>query len=252
MPMHDWKKVPVGLYHHFHQQWIGELCDALNGGGLPQGYFALVDYRTSEYVPDVLAVAQPKGTNTESRTAATMVLEAPKVRYHVQESDNSVYAKRANSLAVRNDDGELVTIIELVSPGNKDSRRALRKFIDKALEFLYGGVNMLIIDPFPPTRRDPEGIHKAIWDEIMPSDFELPASKPLTVVSYLAAAVKEAFVETLAPGDTLPEMPLFLSIGGHVPAPLERSYQACWAKVPKYIQDKIEASTAKKRSRASS
>ena len=25
---------------------------------------------------------------------------------------------------------------------------------------------MLVIDLLPPTRRDPQGIHKAIWDEI--------------------------------------------------------------------------------------
>ena len=56
MPIHDWTRVEAGTYHHFHQQWTGELCDALNAGVLPDGYFALVDQRAVGMVPDVLAL----------------------------------------------------------------------------------------------------------------------------------------------------------------------------------------------------
>ena len=38
MPIHDWTRVPVGTYHFFHQRWIQDIADALNGGGLPEGY----------------------------------------------------------------------------------------------------------------------------------------------------------------------------------------------------------------------
>ena len=60
----------------------------------------------------------------------------------------------------------MVAIIEIVSPGNKHSKDALRKFVSKAVEFLDQGVHLLIVDLFPPTKRDPNGIHRAIWDEI--------------------------------------------------------------------------------------
>jgi hypothetical protein len=39
MPIHDWARVPAGTYHFFHQRWISAIADALNAGGLPEGYF---------------------------------------------------------------------------------------------------------------------------------------------------------------------------------------------------------------------
>ena len=56
--------------------------------------------------------------------------------------------------------------------------------MNKAIEFLDRGVNLLLIDLFPPTSRNPQGIHKVIWDEIREEPFELPADKRLTVVAY--------------------------------------------------------------------
>ncbi len=47
MPVHDWTIAPSGYFHHFHQQWAVSVCNALNGGVLPRGYFALVEQRES-------------------------------------------------------------------------------------------------------------------------------------------------------------------------------------------------------------
>ena len=41
MPIHDWTRVDAGLFHAFHQDWIGVLARALNAGVLPPDYFAL-------------------------------------------------------------------------------------------------------------------------------------------------------------------------------------------------------------------
>ncbi|MBX9581393.1 MAG: hypothetical protein K2X87_13915, partial [Gemmataceae bacterium] len=57
MPVHDWAKADVGLFHHFHQSWAVQLCDALNAGIMPAGYFALVEGKVLGWEPDVLAVA---------------------------------------------------------------------------------------------------------------------------------------------------------------------------------------------------
>ncbi len=43
---------------------------------------------------------------------------------------------------------------------------------------------MLVIDLFPPSKRDPQGIHKLIWDEFQEEDLELPADKRLTLAAY--------------------------------------------------------------------
>src|SRR5581483_29677 len=205
MPIHDWTRVPVGLYHHFHQSWAVNFAEALNGGRLPEGYYALVDQRAVGLVPDVLALRRgPRSTPPTGGTGGVAVTQAPPAaRFTSEETDRQVYARRANRGAVRNAFGELVAVIELVSPGNKDSRSALKMFVDKAVEFLNRGVNLLLVDLFPPTRRDPQGIHKAVWAEIQEEPFELPADKPLTVVAYAAGPPKKAYVEPVAVGDAL-------------------------------------------------
>jgi hypothetical protein len=65
----------------------------------------------------------------------------------------------------------------------------------RPLDFLRQGVNILIVDPFPPSERDPQGIHKVIWDEIQEEPFELPPDKPLTLAAYSAGVPKKAYVE---------------------------------------------------------
>jgi hypothetical protein len=62
----------------------------------------------------------------------------------------------------------------IVSPGNKCGTHALQDFVNKSLAYLDQGIHLLVIDLFPPTSRDPQGIHKAIWQEVTDEPFELP------------------------------------------------------------------------------
>ena len=79
-----------------------------------------------------------------------------------------------------------MAVIEIVSAGNKSSKARFRKFVKKTCDFLDQGVHVLIIDLFPPTPRDPQGIHQAIWSEKYDGDFEFRADKTLTLASYRA------------------------------------------------------------------
>ena len=38
MPVHDWTRVEAGIFHDFHNVWIGQLRNTLNEGLLPEGY----------------------------------------------------------------------------------------------------------------------------------------------------------------------------------------------------------------------
>ena len=150
------------------------------------------------------------------------------------------YVGKANRIAIRHRLGKVVAVIEIVSPGNKSSRQALRSFVEKAYELLRQEINLLVIDLFPPSPRDPQGIHKAIWDEIQEEPFELPSDKPLTVAAYSAAEPRTAYVEPVAVGDPLPGLPIFLDPATYVPAPLEATYASTWAKCPKIVRDLVE------------
>jgi hypothetical protein len=82
----------------------------------------------------------------------------------------------------------------------------------------------------PP--RDPQGIHKVICEEIGDLPFELPPGKPLTLAAYQVEPTKTAYIEPIAVGDRLPEMPLFLQDEYYVNVPLEETYQATWNVLP--------------------
>jgi hypothetical protein len=101
-------------------------------------------------------------------------------------------------------------------------------------------IHLLVIDLFPPSARDPHGIHKAIWDEFQEEDFELPPDKLLTLASYDAGPLRVAYIEPIAVGDVLPAMPLFLKPEYYVPAPLEASYQATWNLFPAALRGLLE------------
>ncbi len=203
MPIHDWTRVEPGDFHHFHLCWVVAMGNALNRGLLPTGYLARIERTIS-------------GLERNGET------------------------KRADRVMIRHGRGQVVAIIEIVSPGNKESRDALRSFVEKAAEILKQGVNLLVVDLFPPTPRDPHGIHKAIWDEFADEPFEQPEGKPLIVASYIGGETPTAYVESVGVGDELPALPIFLSETRYIPAPLEPTYQQAWADFPSMLQGLVE------------
>jgi hypothetical protein len=236
MPIHDWTRVDAGLYHNFHQDWTIEVYRALNGGVLPAGYVALTDLKVEGYEPDVLAIR-----GDESPGGVAVADAPPRARLLARaESEPAAYARKANRVVVRHGLGPVVAVIEVVSPGNKDSRHAVQSFKTKAVEFLRRGVSLLLIDVFPPTPRDPDGLHQVVWDEFPGPPFEpRPADKPLTVASFDAGAGPTVYADLLAVGDVLPDPPLFLSPGRYVEVPLERAYMAAWAVTPQLIRTRV-------------
>jgi hypothetical protein len=181
--------------------WIAALYNALNTGLLPADYVALAE----------------------------------------RSAEGDSYAQRANRVAIRYLLGRVVTVLAIVSPGNKETPNTLRAFVEQMAGLLDQGIHLLIVDLFPPTKNDPQGIHKAIWDEVCGEPFELPPDKPLTLVAYTAGAVKCAYVELVAVGDALPSMPLFLNPESYVTVPLEGTYQTAWGACPDVLKEAVEA-----------
>jgi hypothetical protein len=241
MPVHDWTRVDANLFHDFHQTWTIAIRNALNGGLLPKGYSALVEQHAGGVVPDVLALERRTRGNQPPKPAGGAVVTAtpPQTRY-VLRAEHEVSAARGNRITIRHPLGRVVCIIEIVSPGNKSSRSALRAFVEKSAAFLRQGIHLLTVDLFPPSARDPQGIPKAIWDEIEEQPFELPPDKPLTVAAYFAGVPKTAYVETVAVGDVLPDMAAYLDDDTWVAVPLEATYQATWASCPEDMREAVE------------
>jgi hypothetical protein len=243
MPIHDWSRVQAGIFHHFHHSWIEEIKRALNRELLPSDNYALVEQLGSGLGLDVLTLQGPTRNTPEGSVGAGCVALAdspPKVRFR-QRKEVDQYADKAKVVAVRHaSDHRVVAMVEVVSPGNKSTRAAVRRFVEKADEMLKRGVHLLILDLFQSGPRDPQGLHKLIWDEVSENDFALPPQTPLTLAAYIGYPCPEAFVEPVSVGAALPNMPLFLTPDLYVPLPLETTYQAAWQAVPAFWRDVVE------------
>ena len=238
MPIHDWTRVEAGDFHDFHKCWVVAIRNALNAGLLPVGYMAMAEQVTGRPIPDVVTLQayEPKAGPEGGIAVATA---QPTARL-IAKIERINYAKRADRVVIRHGRGKVVAIIEILSPGNKESRAALRSFVEKAADILNQGVNLLVVDLFPPTPRDPQGIHKAIWDELSDQPFVAPPDKPLIVASYIGGDIPTAYVESVGIGDELPSLPIFLSETRYIPAPLEATYQEAWAVFPAMLKELIE------------
>ncbi len=240
MPIHDWTRVDPGIFHDFHQAWTIEIRNALNAGRLPPEYFALAEQIVGGPIPDVITLKRKARPDQSPRASGGVaVADAPPHARFVTTAEPDLYARKANRIVVKHRLGRVVAVIEIVSPGNKDSQHAVRAFVEKAAELLRQGINLLIVDLFPPSPRDPHGIHKAIWDEIRDEPFELPPDKPLTVAAYCAGVPQTAYVEPVAVGDPLPSLPIFLDPATYVSAPLESTYQTTWAECPEAVKEEF-------------
>jgi hypothetical protein len=244
MPIHDWTRMEAGDFHDFHQGWTIRIRDALNQGLLPPGYSAMAEQVTGRPIPDVVTLQTRRPTSDNE--GGIVVREKPPSAQVVARYEKQVYAKRANRVAIRHGRGRVVAIIEIVSPGNKSSQNAIRSFVEKAADILNQGVHLLIVDLFPPTPRDPDGLPGLIGDEFG-EVFKLSGDRPLTLASYLGGEVPIAYVNSVAVGESLPSMPVFLSIGeyAYVQVPLEETYNQEWAVYPAFLKEFMEAPAAR-------
>jgi hypothetical protein len=241
MPIHNWKRVDAGIFHALHHDWITEIARVLNRGLLPADYYALPEQHAAGFGPDVLALELDRDddTNEWDETPATsgadrggVLLATPKLQ-PVAESDMAFYRRKQKGVAVRHVSGDrLVAMVEIVSHGNKSSRKAIRAFVEKAAELLDQQIHLLILDLHPPGRRDPQGIHGEIWEEVTGEEYTAPADKPLTLAAYESGLSLRAYVVHAAIGDTLTDMPLFLEPKKAVTVPLEATYTAAFTNLP--------------------
>lgn len=250
MPMHDWTRVEPGIYHDFHNLWLLSIRRALNNGILPPTYYAMGEQVTVSAEADILTLQGPPQNGPRLTPGrGVQMLSASRPAVGVLERDELAPRKRPRErIAVRHvSTHRVVAVLELMSPGNKSGRRPFAAFVGKAVAVLEARVNLFVIDPFPPTARDPNGVHAAIWGRLVKrrknrKPYVAPADRQLTTASYCVSSDEvTAAVQPFAVGETVPAMPLFLEQELYVTVPLEATYQTAWPDVPKVWRDVLEA-----------
>ena len=234
MPVHDWTRVDAGMFHAFHTAWVTHLSETLNGGLLPSGYYALPEQHAGRHIADVLTLHAPGRDNPPAAPAEGGVAVAdapPRVRRKLSPAPAARGTRR--TLAIRHVSGHrIVALVEIVSPANKDRYAHVAEFADKAETALWHGIHLLLIDLFAPGPHDPRGMHGAIGELLDDTPYELPPNEPLTLAAYAAGQRPEVYLEHLAVGSPLVDMPLFLSPDRYVNTPLEPTYLAAYRGLP--------------------
>jgi len=120
-----------------------------------------------------------------SAAATQAVATLAPLRVRLSEQAEWVTGFRQKRLAVRHvSNDRVVAIVEIVSPGNKSGGTEFKRFVGKAVRAVRADVNVLILDSWPPTPRDPNGIHGAIWPKLGGKAYTAPADRPLTFAAY--------------------------------------------------------------------
>jgi hypothetical protein len=210
MPVHDWTRVDPEIHHSFHLGWIVHLVEMLNSRRLPQDYYAMSEQHNEHLTTNFVSLTPP-------------------------------IRGKPRSLTIRHVSGHrIIALLEIVSPANKDRTAHVAEFVDKAETALLRGIHLLLVDLFSPGLHDPQGMHGAIWERFDDELYHVPAGEPLTLASYVAGPRPEAYLEHLAVGMPLIDMPLFLNPDRYINVPLEATYLAAYQGMPAFWREVLE------------
>ena len=252
MAVHDWTRIDAGVFHHFHLLWIAEMCRRLNRS-LPPGYYTLAEQVTQHGNPDVLALRLTGGPlggsgrepgRDDGPDGGTLVAAAPRVRYRAT-AVGELPGPPNRSLVVRRTNGDrVVAMIEIVSPGNKGSRHALRSFLAKA--------RALLARPRPPARPRPVPARPPRPERPPPADLVPVRGRPLRASAGQASHAGGVRGGGPARGVRRARRgrrpaaghAAVLDAGAHLPVPLGATYGAAFEDVPRPWRAVLEAGAA--------
>jgi hypothetical protein len=220
MPIHNWTPDYAWLFHDFRHGWLSELGRELNKRVLPSGYYALTERWADGFDLDEY--------QNESFTSPTAIVAA--ASHRLPKADD-LFAENRPHRAItirREQDDRLVAACDLVPPDYRSGTVDVPANAARIAGLVMRGIHLLLVDLYSPARKE---VHRAVWNRLkrVPA---IPGDKPLSLASYESGETISAYIEPVAVGDALPDMPLFLMPGGHVLVPLEKTYMSAWEGVP--------------------
>jgi hypothetical protein len=238
MPLRDHFRPPVdniASWEELHALWPAVIVQHLRKR-LPTGYVAGPRVRSGSYIEiDVAALKKDEpfsapALSEGSGGVATAVWSPPQPTVAVETTlpDFDEYEVRVYDDERRR---HLVAAIEIVSPANKDRPEHRNIFIAKCVTLLQKGVAVSIIDPVTVRHFN---LYAELLSFVGHCDPTLGA-EPSNIYAASCRWVEkgtrkllEAWPYTLAVGQPLPTLPLWLREDLCIPLDLEQSYeQAC-------------------------
>jgi hypothetical protein len=200
MPLHDHFHAPLHPRRHWESflvTWAGSLADVLNGGLLPEDYFA------------------------EESRHLTLAADY-----------SAAFPKDFEVLVFKNaDEPKLAAAIELISPVNKDRVEHRREFALKCASYLGQGIGLIIVDIVTGQGGN---LHNEVIGVLEKAKkLQLPGGVSLYAVAYRPLRREgreeiEFWPFPLALGAKLPMLPLALHAELVLPVDFEAAYSdAC-------------------------
>ena len=152
MPIHDWRRVEAGIFHDFRHAWVAEIGRALNGGLLPDEYYALLEQHAAGFGPEIMTLEHvpennepepPRPAGDTADGSGVGLLTAPSQVRIRAETEMDFYRRKQSAVVVRHVSGDrMAAVVEVVSPGNKSGQNAFRLFLDKAGQLLERQIHL--------------------------------------------------------------------------------------------------------------
>ncbi len=220
MPLHDW--TDRSGWEGLHIYWMTEIARGLRAA-LPAGYRAVIG--SSPLVAIGVSPVKPDVAITNGRTYPLPGLPAigttpePDIEVAVAtlEDDTTVLVER---------EGRLIAAIELISPRNKDRPLAREQYGARYVNYLRGGVNLMIVD-----------VHRRPLDFSFSKSIAASLAQPIateaapSVVSYRIGGpaaqggrMLGVWHHPLVIGEPIPSIPLALSPDVAVMIDLDSTY----------------------------
>jgi hypothetical protein len=220
---------PRRAYENFHSGWAFQLAGQLNLRPLPPRFLAEADVHIGISVAtDIGAFEEDAQSGDGGNGAVATAVWAPPQPPVVVPVDFT----GLELFEVRVYDQErartLVAAVELVSPRNKDRPDARRAFLDKCASYLREGVSVIVVDVVTSRRHN---FHGALMELFNGGEAAAAAAATdLYAVAYRVRIVGtrtqlEAWPATLALGESLPTLPLWLAVDYAAPLDLEAGYR---------------------------
>lgn len=137
------------LWHDFHQRLLSAMSDAISAEVSPRYYVALEEHVYIQEPPEPRArfLGRPDlaivGTRNPDFASSTAVIEAPVYTALPEPMD----VVRESFIEIRDSENEyLVTVLELLSPSNKQAGYDRDAYIAKRRQYLLSDVNFIEID----------------------------------------------------------------------------------------------------------
>ena len=217
MPLLDHFRPPLSErrhWHSFHNSWATYLSSHLNAL-LPEGYFAEANVQFGVEIDVAAFDASVPGTGS-----GVWIPPPPRVSSPIELPEAMVEI----GVFSRSSGPRLAGAIELVSPSNKDRATHRDAFVSKCAAYLQAGIGLVVVDVVTERLAD---LHRELLLRLAAHD--CGPDTAIRGTAYRAtersgSTMLDVWSETLAVGQPLPTLPLWLRGDICLPVALEETY----------------------------